>query len=179
MGQGAPDWDPPEFVKESLVEVAHEKEDQYTRVGGHPELIKIIAEEYSAKFDRNIDPMKEVVISNGAEGAINNFLFAFLDEGDEVIVFEPVFPSFLTMIEIYGGKLKFSTLEPPKENFHQWTINFESLEKLFNSKTKTIIINTPHNPTGKVFSKTEYDKLISILNKWPQVIVFADEVSFF
>jgi len=176
MGQGAPDWDPPKFVKNSLVEVAHEKEDQYTRVGGHPELVKIIAEEYSEKFNRNIDPMKEVVITNGAEGAINNFLFAFLEEGDEVVVFEPGFPAFLTMIEIYGGKPRFSTLEPPKEDSQQWTIDFESLESLFNSKTKAIIINTPHNPTGKVFQQAEYDKLIQILKKWPQVLIFADEV---
>lgn len=62
MGQGSPEWGPPSFVKESFQRVAHANEDEYVRVAGHPELVKVIAEEYSPKFNHNIDPLKEVVI---------------------------------------------------------------------------------------------------------------------
>jgi len=101
---------------------------------------------------------------------------AFLEEGDEVILFEPTFPFVYPMVDLNGGKVRFSGLIPPNTDSSEWTYDFEGLEKLFNERTKAIVLNTPHNPTGKVTKKWEIQKLIEILKKWPQVIVVSDEV---
>jgi len=101
---------------------------------------------------------------------------AFLEEGDEVILFEPTFPFVYPMVDLNGGKVRFSSLLPPDSKSNEWTYDFEGLEKLFNEKTRAIVLNTPHNPTGKVTKQWECQKLIEILMKWPKVIVLADEV---
>ena len=80
------------------------------------------------------------------------------------------------MVDLYRGKVRFASLEHPKGESNDWSFNFEELEKLFNDKTKAIIMNTPHNPTGKAIKRSEYEIIIEILQKWPKVIVLADEV---
>jgi aspartate/methionine/tyrosine aminotransferase len=101
---------------------------------------------------------------------------AFLEPGDEIIVFEPVFEFYISQAEIYGAKPKFFAMDEPKEDSDEWTINFEKLESCFNEKTRMIILNTPHNPTGKMLTKDELEKVTKILAKYPRVIVLSDEV---
>ena len=120
--------------------------------------------------------MRQIITGNGASGILNNVMAAFLEPGDEIIVFEPVFEFYITQAEIYGAKPVFFAMDEPKEDSDEWTINFEKLESLFNEKTRMIILNTPHNPTGKMLTMDDIEKVKKILDKYPKVIVLADEV---
>lgn len=104
---------------------------------------------------------------------------AFLEEGDEIIVFEPVFEFYFAQAEISGAKVRYFSFDEPRAGSDEWTINFEKLESFFNEKTRIILLNTPHNPTGKILTKDDMEKISKILNKFPRVIVLADEVYYF
>jgi len=176
MAQGFPDWETPMFVKEALNKAAKANENQYIRCGGHLVLCEAIAKEYSKKFNREISATTEVSVANGATGILANAFCSFIEPGDEVIVFEPGFEFHYVDALIYGANVKFMAMGAPKENSNQWTIDFEKLESLFTEKTRMIVLNTPHNPTGKVLQPWECEKMVEILAKFPRVLVLADEV---
>jgi len=117
-------------------------------------------------------------VGNGATGILNNAMSAFLEEGDEVIVFEPVFEFYFSQAEIAGARVRYFSLDEPRVGSDEWSIDFEKLESYFNEKTRIILLNTPHNPTGKVMKKEDIEKISKILDKFPRVIVLADEVCF-
>ncbi len=99
--------------------------------------------------------------------------FSLIQPGDEIIIIEPFFQHFYFNAKMAGATLKFCEMIPKNS---EWTLDFEKLEGLFSAKTKLIIINSPHNPTGKVFSKEELLRIREILLKFPNVLVLADEV---
>lgn len=105
----------------------------------------------------------------------------FIEPGDEVIVFEPFFDQYISNIEMPGGVIRYVPLQPPKDGAERtssaanWTIDFDELAKAFNSKTKMIVINTPHNPVGKVFSKEELQRIGDLCLKH-DVMILSDEV---
>jgi len=176
LAQGFPDWETPEFVREYLTQAISKNENQYIRVGGHPKLVQEIAKTYGPKINRTLDPLTEVTVANGATGILNNALASFVEEGDEVIVFEPVFEFYFAQAEIYGGKVKYFSLNEPTADSDSWTIDFEKLESYFTEKTRIILLNTPHNPTGKILKREDLERIYKILEKFPRVIVLADEV---
>lgn len=176
LGSGVTEWDTPQFLKDFLYKSTLEPENQYGRSAGQPIFMNAIAKEYSPRFGRTIDPMTEVVAVHGSTGGFTNACTAFLDEGDEVVIFEPGYEYYFIQPIIFGAKLRTFCLDEPKEGSDQWTVNFEELEKLLNEKTRFIVLNTPHNPTGKVFNKEELERLADIVKKWPRLIVIADEV---
>eukprot|EP01016_Furgasonia_blochmanni_P036021 TRINITY_DN4054_c0_g3_i7.p2 TRINITY_DN4054_c0_g3~~TRINITY_DN4054_c0_g3_i7.p2 ORF type:complete len:415 (+),score=127.01 TRINITY_DN4054_c0_g3_i7:67-1311(+) len=176
MAQGFPDWPTPQFLLDALTKAISSMENQYVRCGGHPKYIEALAKFYSPIFNRTLNPLTEVTIGNGATQILSNAMCAFLEPGDEVIVIEPFFEFYVVEAKIFGGNLRYFTMDPPAEGSDAWTINFEKLEALFNEKTRIIIVNTPHNPTGKVVTLEEYQKLQAIMNKFPRVILLSDEV---
>ena len=179
MAQGFPDWETPLFVKEALNNATKANENQYIRCGGHLSLVNAIATEYSEKFNREINALTEVTVANGATGILANAYCSFVEPGDEVIVFEPGFEFHWVDALIFGAKISSMPLTPPQGDSVQWKIDFEKLETVFNEKTRIIVLNNPHNPTGKVLQQWEIEKLIEILQKFPRVIVLSDEVRFF
>ena len=105
----------------------------------------------------------------------------FIEPGDEVIIFEPFFDQYLSNIEMPGGTIRYVPMQPPKDGAERtssaanWTIDFDELEKAFNEKTKMIVLNSPHNPVGKVLSKEELTKIGNLCLKH-KVIILSDEV---
>lgn len=176
LAQGFPDWETPKFVRDYMTEAIEKNENQYIRVAGHPNLVKEIARTYGPKLNREIDPLTEITVGNGATGILNNALAAFLEAGDEVIVFEPVFEFYFAQAEIAGAKMRYFSMNEPSADSDEWTIDFEKLETYFNEKTRFIFLNTPHNPTGKILTKEDIERIYKILEKFPRVIVLADEV---
>jgi len=176
LGSGITEWDTPQFLKDFLYQSTLEPENQYGRSAGQPLLMNAIAKEYSPRFGRTINPMTEICAVHGSTGGLTNACMAFLEEGDEVVIFEPGYEYYFVQPVIIGAKLRTFYLDEPKEGSDQWTVNFEELEKLLNEKTRFIVLNTPHNPTGKVFNKEELEKLADIVKKWPKLIIIADEV---
>ena len=182
MGQGFYGYNPPSFVidaaKEALDDVAN---NQYSLSKGRLRLRKAIADAHSASFEHTINPETEVTITTGAnEGMLAAFM-GFLAPGDEVIVFEPFFDQYISNIEMAGGKVVYVPMHPPTDgnskttSANEWTIDMGELEGAMTSRTRMIVLNTPHNPIGKVFSR---DELLAIGNLCVKhgIILLSDEV---
>ncbi|CAI2369728.1 unnamed protein product [Moneuplotes crassus] len=175
LGEGAPHFQPPKFLVDNLVKAIEEGHNQYTSSYGHPEARKLIAELYSPKFNREINDGNEVLICNGANGCMNTLLQAMLsDEKDEVIFIEPFFPQYLGHAQFARGSIRTVPLLVGDDN--QWHLDLDVLKETLNENTRCIILNTPHNPTGKVFTKAELQEISDILEEYPHVYVISDDV---
>ncbi|KAL7516064.1 hypothetical protein ACHAWX_001117, partial [Stephanocyclus meneghinianus] len=187
LGQGFPDWLPPDFAVESLVSAtvdSTKSPHQYTRTAGHPNLVQQLARRYSKHLQRMIDPMNEVAVTVGASQALYLSLQTLVKPGDEVILFEPFFDLYVNQIKLAGGIPVYVPLTfVPYDDCvdaatgGEWVLESGKLENAVSSKTRAIILNSPHNPTGKVFTLTEM-KIIaeSAITAGPQCVVISDEV---
>ncbi|KAM5446358.1 arylformamidase [Microsporum audouinii] len=182
MGQGFFGYNPPQYVMDAAKEAVQTVEsNQYAPTKGLPRLKKAIADAYSPFFGRELNPNTEIVITSGAnEGMLSAFM-GFIEPGDEVIIFEPFFDQYISNIEMPGGKIRYVPLHPPKDGAQKtssasaWTIDFDELERTINEKTKMIVLNTPHNPVGKVMSREELEKVADLCVKH-NLIILSDEV---
>jgi len=149
----------------------------YGRGLGHPRLVKVLAEEYAESFGRNLAPMKEVMTTIGAYEAIYCAVTAFVNEGDEVIVIDPCFDCYASDVKLCGGSLVRVPLRASDNalNSKDWAIDPTEFEAAFTSKTKALIINTPSNPVGKMFSRTELEYIASVCIKH-DILCISDEV---
>jgi kynurenine aminotransferase len=100
-----------------------------------------------------------------------------LNEGEEVLMFEPFFEYYLRDAQIFDGKTKTLSMIPPGKDSDEWTFDFGLIEKTITKNTKILMLNTPQNPTGKVITDEEIKKFCEIVKKWPNLIVVSDEVS--
>ncbi|RLN32359.1 hypothetical protein BBJ28_00005040 [Nothophytophthora sp. Chile5] len=192
LGQGFPTFGTPAFVKQAAVDAINAGHNQYTRPGGHADYVAALAEMYSPLLGRSLDPMKEVVTFNGAQEGIASVMAALLEPGDEVVTFEPYFDAYVTVSALQGVKAKgvpFRFQSAKRQAFlsedaqstaafssRDFELDLTKMESLLSSKTKMLVLNTPHNPTGKVFSRRELQQIALVLERHPDVIVLADEV---
>ncbi|KAK0704837.1 pyridoxal phosphate-dependent transferase [Lasiosphaeris hirsuta] len=182
MGQGFFGYNPPEFILNAAKGALDRVEcNQYSPTKGRPRLKKALADAYSPFWGRKLNPETEIVITTGAnEGMLSAFM-AFIEEGDEVIVFEPFFDQYISNIEMPGGKIVYVPMHPPEEggfktlSAGEWSIDFDVLERAITPRTKMLVLNTPHNPVGKVYSKAELEKIAELCVK-NQIIILSDEV---
>ncbi|CAP70523.1 uncharacterized protein PODANS_3_5900 [Podospora anserina S mat+] len=182
MGQGFFGYNPPDFILSAAKSALDRVEcNQYSPTKGRPRLLKALADAYSPFWGRQLDPNTEITVTTGAnEGMLSAFM-AFIEPGDEVIVFEPFFDQYISNIEMPGGKIVYVPMHPPKEgavktlSAGEWTVDFDELEKAITPRTKMIVLNTPHNPVGKVFSRSELEKIAELCLK-NQIIILSDEV---
>lgn len=114
-----------------------------------------------------------MIIGNGGTGLISLLFAAFIKPGDEIVLIEPFFSYFAISAKVSGAITKTCEMKPLNG---KWTLDFAELESCFTHKTRLLIVNSPQNPTGKVFSRVEVDRIVEILQKFPDVIVLADEV---
>lgn len=181
LGQGFPDYPPPKYVTDALVEVASNRNlHQYTRGFGHPRLVQAISKLYSNLIGREINPITEIMTTTGAYGALYSTITGHVDSGDEVIIIEPFFDCYSPMVKYAGGVPRFIALKPKVTDGEtlssaDFTLDKAELEGLFNAKTKVIILNTPNNPLGKVFTLEELT-FIADLCKKHNVLCISDEV---
>lgn len=170
LSQGFPDFDGPEWVKALAIEAINDQKNQYAPSMGLLSLRESIATNYDNIYQLKYDPNSEIVVTNGATEAIFCTCLALLNPGDEVIVFEPFYDSYLASIELAGAKAIPVTLKLP-----DFTFDKEELLSSINAKTKLMIINNPHNPTGKVFSQEEMTLLLDLVIE-NDLFVLSDEV---
>ena len=167
LSQGFPDYEIDERLKKFLAEGTEKNFNQYAPMSGNPLLIENLME-FNQR--RKIEVSKEnITVSPGATYAIFTALASVISFGDEVIVLEPNYDSYVPAIEMNGGKPVFVSLN---ENFE---VNFDALQKAITEKTKAIIINSPHNPSGKIWTKNDWEKLSRILEN-TEIILISDEV---
>lgn len=171
LGQGKPDFDGPrEMLQATIDAMLSGKANQYAPGYGAPVLLENIAKHAQKYYDLDIDPQEGIVVTSGAAEGVYAAITGTVNEGDEVILIEPFFDTYLPAIEWAGGKPVFVPMRPP-----EWAFDFDELRKAFNSNTRAIILNTPHNPTGRVFTLEELT-LIADLCKEFDAIVISDEV---
>lgn len=183
LGQGFPDFGAPEHVLKALSAATLSDNvllNQYTRGFGHPRLINSLSKLYSKLINREIDPQNEILVTSGAYEALFCTFMSLLNPGDEVIIIEPFFDCYEPMTLMAGGVPVFIPLRPKQVvgralTSNDWILDPEELESKFSSKTKLIVVNTPHNPLGKLFSRDELEMIGNLCKKYNTIAVM-DEV---
>lgn len=170
LGQGFPDFEGPDFVKEAAKAAIDAGRNQYAPSHGVPRLRTAIAATWTRETGREVDPEWEVTVTSGATEALFDALQAFLGPGDEVVAFEPFYDAYPAAAALAGGRLRPVTLRPP-----DWSFDPEELAAAFGPRTRVLLLNTPHNPTGKVFRRDELSAIADLCRE-RDVIVLSDEV---
>jgi aspartate/methionine/tyrosine aminotransferase len=170
LGQGFPDFAGPDFVKEAAKTAIDADLNQYAISHGAPRLRAAIAANWARDYGREVDPDREITVTSGATETIFDTIQAFIGPGEEVIAFEPFYDSYPASASIAGGALRPVTLYPPA-----WHFEPEELRTAFTPRTRLLLLNTPHNPTGKVFRRDEL-ALIAALCQEHDVVALTDEV---
>lgn len=181
MGQGFPNFNTPQYVLDFARDaVSDPAAQQYAPQRGHPALIDALARRYSRTLQRPI-AADEICICNGTTQALSIAMTAFVNPEEEVIIFEPYFDLYGNDIELAHGQIKMVPLVPPRDSraapyANAWALDFDVLEAAVTpGKTKGILINTPQNVPGKVWSRAELEKIAALAKKH-DLLVFADEV---
>ncbi|MFC7396057.1 aminotransferase [Chelatococcus sp. GCM10030263] len=169
LGQGFPDDRGPEDVRAKAAEAVVSGWNQYPPMLGLPELRTAVAAHYAHHQGLDLVP-EEVMITSGATEAIAGALFALIEPGDEVVLFEPMYDAYLPLVRRAGGVPRFVALEPP-----HWRLTEEALAKAFSPKTKVVLFNNPLNPSAVVFPKEDLELLARFCVKYDAVAV-CDEV---
>jgi aminotransferase len=170
LAQGFPDFPAPSEIKEAAVRAIRADLNQYAITWGEPNLRQAITEKFAWYNGVTIDPEREITVCCGATEAMISSLMAIVNSGEEVIVFEPFYENYGPDTILCNANPRFITLHEP-----DWHFAEKELTKTFNNKTKAIIINTPNNPTGKVFSREELQFIADLCLKWG-VIAVTDEI---
>lgn len=170
LGQGFPDFPGPDFVKEAAKQAIDADLNQYAVSSGSPRLKQQVAIDASVALGREIDPAREVVVTNGATEAIFEAILAFSGPGDDVLVFEPFYDSYPASVQMAGSTFVPVRLHPP-----DWSFDFDALRAAITSRTRLLLLNTPHNPTGKVFTREELEQIAELAIEHDFLVV-TDEV---
>lgn len=181
LGQGFPNFPAPDFVKRAAQEAIGADLNQYTRSAGHLRLVHALANVYSPHFQRDLNPLTEIVVTDGATEAIYATIQALIEPGDEVILLEPFYDSYPASVIMAGGTPVYVSIPPvapaPGKQISaaDWAIDFDALEAAFSERTRLLILNTPQNALGKVYSRAELERVAHLAQKH-DILVLADEV---
>ena len=170
LSQGFPDFPAPEELKLAACDAIMADINQYAITWGAKNFRDAIAEKSSWYLGMEVDPEREITVTCGSTEAMLASLMAIVNPGDEVIVFEPFYENYGPDAILSGATPRYVTLHAP-----DWSFDTDELQSAFNDNTKAIIINTPNNPTGKVFSRSELEEIAALCHRW-NVIAITDEI---
>ena len=170
LGQGFPDTDGPQVMLDAAKAAIDGGRNQYPPGPGVPELLEAIAAHQSRFYGIPVDPAREVLVTAGATEAIASVVLALCEPGDEVVTFEPYYDSYAATIALAGATRRTSVLR-----FPDFAVDEASLRAAFSTRTRLVLLNTPHNPTGKVFTREELDLVCSLAREHDAWVV-TDEV---
>jgi N-succinyldiaminopimelate aminotransferase len=170
LGQGFPDDPGPEDVRRQAADAVIGGWNQYPPMLGLPELRRAVSAHYKHWQDLDLDPDSEIMITSGATEAIAGALFALIEPGDEVVLFQPLYDAYLPLVQRAGGVPRFVRLEPP-----HWRFDGDMLARAFTPKTKVVLFNNPLNPSATVFPREDLELLARFCAKSGAVAV-CDEV---
>ena len=170
LGQGFPDTDGPRSMLDAAKAAIDAGRNQYPPGPGVPELLQAVAEHQERFYGIRLDPTSEVLVTVGATEAIAAVVLALCEPGDEVVTFEPYYDSYAATIALAGATRRTSVLR-----FPDFAVDEASLRAAFSDRTRLVLLNTPHNPTGKVFTRAELE-LVAALAREHDAWVVTDEV---
>jgi aspartate/methionine/tyrosine aminotransferase len=170
LGQGFPSGNGPEDVRRMAAEALEDQPNQYPPMLGVPDLRQAVAVHNKRFYGLDVDWQQEVMVTSGATEALAACLFALIEPGDEVVVFEPLYDSYVPIIRRAGATPRFVRLEAPG-----WHIPEDALEQAFSDRTKLILFNTPMNPTGKVFGERDLALIARLVEQF-DAYALCDEV---
>lgn len=170
LGQGFPDTDGPTEIADAAVAAIRAGHNQYPPGPGIPELRGAIARHQQHWYDLSFDPDTEVMVTAGATEAIAASLIALCEPGDEVVMFEPYYDSYAACTAIAGATRRVVTLRPPDYGFE-----IDALKRAITDRTRVLLLNSPHNPTGKVFDRAELEAIAQLCVD-RDLVVMTDEV---
>ncbi len=170
LGQGFPDFDGHEHIRKAAIRAIEQGHNQYPPALGVPALREAIALHQKNFNNLSYDPETEILVTAGATEAIAASLLALIEPGDEVLVFEPFYDSYHAVVVMAQGRITPIPLKEP-----EWTVDFDYVESVITERTRVVLVNSPHNPTGKVFTEQELKKLAQLCIKH-DLIAITDEV---
>ena len=170
LSQGFPDFSAPEVVKAAACTAISDDINQYAITWGAPPLREAIAKAFARRYAVPVDPETQITVCCGSTEAMIATLLATLNPGDEVIVFEPFYENYGPDAILSGAVPRYVTLHEP-----DWHFDADALAAAFNARTRAIIINSPNNPTGKVFSREELSVIAELCHRW-DVLAITDEI---
>ena len=170
LSQGFPDFPAPAAIKEAACAAINADVNQYAVTWGARPLREAVAREFSRRYGMRIVADDQVTVCCGSTEAMMSTMLAIIDPGDEVVIFEPFYENYGPDAILSGATPRYVTLHEP-----DWTFDPDELAAAFNEKTKAIILNTPNNPTGKVFSREELETIGALCRKW-DAIAISDEI---
>ena len=170
LSQGFPDFDPPREAIEAAHAALESGGNQYTITWGTLPLREAIAAKMERWYGLAFDPNAHITVTCGVTEAILATLMGIINKGDEVIIIEPYHEGYLPAVIFSGGVPRFVTLEPP-----DYALNIDRLRDAFNENTKAIIVNTPHNPTGRIFTRQEMEGIAELCQEF-NVVAITDEI---
>lgn len=175
LAQGFPDFSAPEEIKRAAQDSIAADVNQYAITWGARNLRNAIARQMEVWQGITVDPEKEITVCCGSTEAMISTLLAVCNAGDEVVIFEPFYENYGPDSVLSGAKPKFVKLRPPKDDTGEWTFDEKELRRAFHKHTKAIILNTPNNPTGKVFTRVELELIRDLCLEF-NVLAITDEI---
>jgi aspartate/methionine/tyrosine aminotransferase len=175
LAQGFPDFPAPADIKQAAQRAVAADVNQYAITWGAKNLRNAIAQKMGAWHGMTVDPEKEVTVCCGSTETMISTLLAVCNTGDEVVIFEPFYENYGPDSVLSGAKPKFVKLRPPKDEDGEWTFDEKELRRAFDKHTKAIILNTPNNPTGKVFTRSELELIRDLCVEF-DVLAITDEI---
>jgi len=170
LSQGFPDFPIDEQLITLVADAMKAGHNQYAPLAGLPQLRQAIAQDFAQRYQVTVDPETELTITPGATYGIYTAFTSILEAGDEVIVLEPAYDSYIPNIEMNGARPVTVMLSPP-----DFKVNWEAVQRAISPRTKAIIVNTPHNPTGTVWEKEDWDQLAALVAD-TNIFILSDEV---
>jgi len=176
LGQGFPAFPAPSFIKEALYEGTMADHNQYARIQGFMPLVQQIATVYSRKYAREVNPLTEVLVTFGGSEGLTLAFLGLLNPGEEAVLFDPSFDLYYPQASLAGAKVTAVPMHAPVEGSTVWEIDWEAFESAFTPRTRLFVMNTPHNPLGKVYTPEELQRIADVLERFPDVWIISDEV---
>ncbi len=170
LAQGFPDFPAPEEIKRAAAEAIGADRNQYPITWGEPELREAIAQSYRRRYGMVVDADRHLCVTCGSTEAMMASLLGAIDPGDEVVIFQPFYENYGPDAILSGALPRYVSLRPP-----DWTFDEAELAAAFGPRTRGIVLNTPNNPTGKVFSREELRAIAELCQRW-DAIAFTDEI---
>ena len=170
LGQGFPDFDGPVEVLQSAAAAVRNGPNQYAPLAGLPVLRRAIADWFDRRYGLVVDPDREVTVTSGCTGAIADAMLGLLEPGDEVVLVEPWYDCYPAAVAMAGGRCRFVTPVAP-----EFRLEAAMLDAVVTARTRVLVVNSPHNPTGRVFDEAEWDVIEAFCERHDLILV-SDEV---